>query len=193
MKLVIVYRSEWVHRLELLPSLEDLPTTQSPIQKISDTNSNPPLPLSSPSYPIYLNISQFSPPFLAWSYFVPSFSLLDHCPGLIVGYLPLAPTPCPQNQSSQSLPGRECDPRISCVIAFFKWLWWRGTWVAQSLKASNSWFWLRSWSQCPGIECCVRVWAQQWVCLRFSFLSLCPLAPTRSHALALSLSSFSNK
>ena len=50
----------------------------------------------------------------------------------------------------------------------------RGTSMAQLVKAFNSWFWLRSWFQDPGIECYLNLCTQWGVCLRILYLSLWP-------------------
>ena len=56
------------------------------------------------------------------------------------------------------------------------------------LVVSDSWFWLRSWSQSPGIKPHVRLHAQCRVCLRFSTsLYLCPSPCSNTFSLSLSL------
>ena len=52
--------------------------------------------------------------------------------------------------------------------------------------ASDSWFWLKSWSQCCGIEPHVGLCTECGACLRFS-LSSCP-SPRPVHALSVSIS-----
>ena len=56
------------------------------------------------------------------------------------------------------------------------------------LRQLSSWFWLRSWSQCRGIEPCIGLHAENGACLRFSLSLSLPLSLAFVHSLSLSLS-----
>ena len=67
------------------------------------------------------------------------------------------------------------------IISIKSW----SIWVAQLVKCPNCWFWLRLWSQHPGIEPCIRLHTQCGVCLRL-FLSPC-VPPAYAFSLCLCL------